>query len=234
MRKHKVVPLNAIIRSGSVGSIPANLFRIVISDLGIKSEERYESLMARYIRRAEAYPDAKKRATQRQGLSIELKKESISWKTFMRGLEFLGIEAFTMKIHLRHRNGNESVHAHTSKILEDKDAGTFLANLLHKVFFDLHIAGEDYDKRMDAFISRSKIDVHKRQRAAIRSALSKEMLKPNITWKTFIKGLLFVGVSKFGVELVLTHVVRKSVTQHGVMVDIDEFDQDESEENEDG
>lgn len=224
MRKQKIVPFGVMIRSGNVGSILANLFRVIMADIGIVTEERYDSLMARYIRRAEAMPDGKRIAALRQGLSVELLKASISWKTFMRGLEFLAVKEFTLIAHLTHRNSHVTAHVISSKILGDKDAGTCLSNLLQRAFFDLGIAGSAYEEKMEAYIDRSSASMHKRQRAAMRSAVGKDLLKDNITWKTFSKGMIFIGISKVTLELMLTHQVKKEVTRHVVSAEIDDLD----------
>lgn len=82
---------------------------------------------------------------------------------------------------------------------------------------------------METFIGRSKMKIHKRQKASIRAAVSKEILKPQLTWKTFIKGLLFVGVRAFTIRLRVYHEVR-GVTSHTLVADIDDVDTDAIEE----
>ncbi len=228
-RKHKTLPLNAQIRTGGGGSILAKLFRQVCSDLGLVEEDAFDRLIARFVMKASRLPDAAKKMALRQGLSVELKKESITWKTFMRGLEFLSIKKFELDIALEERDGSTSFHTVHSGILEDKDAGMVLAELFGKILLALKIHGDKYSACMETFIGRSKMKIHKRQKASIRAAISKEILKSQLTWKTFIKGLLFVGVRAFTIRLRVYHEVR-GVTVHTLVADIDDVDSEAIEE----
>lgn len=228
-RKHKTLPLNAQIRTGGGGSILARLFRQVCNDIGLVEEDAFDRLIARFVVKAARLPDAAKKMALRQGLSVELKKESITWKTFMRGLEFLSIKAFDLDIILEERNGNTSFHTVSSHILDDKDAGKVLADLFGVILLELKIHGDKYSACMESFIDRSKMSIHKRQKASIRAAVSKEILKSRLTWKTFIKGLLFIGVRMFTIRLRIHHQVR-GTTVHVLVADIDGVDDESLEE----
>lgn len=224
-RKHKAVPIGTMIYSGGVGSVLARLIREVMDGIGLREDDRYNALMTRYINRAAMLPDGKKLFVARQGLAVELKKENITWKTFMQGLDFIGAKKFTLTVILKHRDGEETYHSVASPIVRPSEAGSILAKLLWEIFFDLEVHGEKFDRMMRNYIekTRTRDQIHPRERASIRAALSKEFLKPNITWKTLIKGMLFLDIPEFSIRLALTHVVRAS-TVHGLTVKIDEID----------
>lgn len=224
-RKYKVVPIGTMIYSGGVGSVLARFIRGIMADIGLKKDDRYNALMARYISRASMLPDGGKLFAVRQGLSVELRKENITWKTFMQGLDFLGGREFILMFVLRHRDGSETYHSVVSKVLKPHEAGTVLAKLLWEIFFDLNVHGEKYEQLMKTFIekTRTRDQLHARERASIRAALSKEFLKPNITWKTLIKGLLFMDIPEFTIRLTLSHVVRAR-SKHELVVKIDDID----------
>ncbi len=231
-RKHQVLPLHASIRSGGADSVLAQLIRTVMGDLGIDREERYLALMGRYIRKAEAYPDARTRMISRQGLETELLRESISWKTFMRGLEFLNVETFTLEVVLKRRDGSESSHSTASGILSDKEAGNVLGDLLSKILFDLKIRGEAYEKCISSYIERACGSAHAKQKSALRAAIAKDLFKPNLTWKTLVKGIQFVDCTGFTIVLTIKRAGSKQPTVHRVNVNIDSAPLTDEEEDE--
>lgn len=108
-RKSKVQPFGAPIRTGSVGSILAKLYRTILHDLGI-DPSRYEALMERYIQRAHMDPNRKAKAAARAGLSKELLKETMTFKTFIKGLLFLAVARVDFKVTLHHANGKITTH----------------------------------------------------------------------------------------------------------------------------
>lgn len=230
-RKAKVIPIGTTIYSGGAGSILARLIRDVMWDIGLKTDERYSALMTRYISRASMLPDGKKLFVARQGLSVELKKENITWKTFMQGLDFIGVKKFSLMVILKHRDGAETYHTVHSQVIRPSDAGTVLAKLIQEIFFDLEVHGSKYDDLMKSYVdkTRTRSQIHARERASIRAALSKEFLKENITWKTFIKGMLFLDIPEFTIRLSLEHVVRVPTT-HFLSVKTDDLAQSGEED----
>ena len=219
VRKHKIRPFNMVVRSGGPGAVLARLFRTVMFDLGITENDRYDSMMARYIQKARLLPDAAKQEAARIGLSKELLKESITWKTFLKGLEFLYVKQVDFSLTLE-RNGALSEHSHSFLLGSREQPGKHLAVLLGIIFHELDIRGDEYSQLTDAYIERSRTIVHKRQRATIRASISKELLKTVMTWKTFLKGLSFIGVQRFTISIRLHHTVKK-LSMHTVQVSLD-------------
>lgn len=227
-RKHKVKPFQAPIKAGGAGAVLARLIRTTMYDLGIDEQDRYDSLMVRYIQKARFLPDAAKQEIARVGLSKELLKEAITWKTLLKGYEFLNIKqvgfGITFPLIRRSEGDKEEFYTSVTHIVLTKesreDPGKYLASLLAKVFHDLGIVKDDYDRLMDDFINNSRSVIHKRQRASIRASISKELLKGSITWKTFMKGLVFLNIAKFKIETKLYHA-NKQPTFHEISVVVD-------------
>lgn len=230
-RKHKVKPFQAPIKAGGAGAVLARLIRTTMYDLGIDEQDRYDSLMVRYIQKARFLPDAAKQEIARVGLSKELLKEAITWKTLLKGYEFLNIKqvSFGVVFPIAPKGQGQSdteVMNYTSVIHiiltkeNREDPGKYLASLLAKVFHDLGIVKDDYDRLMDNFIGNSRSIVHKRQRASIRASISKELLKGSITWKTFMKGLVFLSIARFNIQTKLYHS-NKPPTHHEISVVVD-------------
>lgn len=110
-RKHQTLPITQEITSGSVGGLLAALWRKILHDIGLKELDRYNSLMERYVQKALLDPNRVEKATARASLSKELLKVSMTWKTFVKGLSFLNVIKFELKIKLFHANGKMTEHA---------------------------------------------------------------------------------------------------------------------------
>ena len=109
-RKHRIVPIDQPIKTGSVGGILANIWRKIMHELGLKDLDRYNALMERYIQRALIDPNRVEKASARASLGKELLKESMTWKTFIKGLNFLNVLKFELRIRLYHTNGKVTDH----------------------------------------------------------------------------------------------------------------------------
>lgn len=215
-RKHKTRPLEAPIRSGNADAILAKLIRITMYDLGIYEEDRYNALMSRYIQRARFLPNADKVEAMRVGLSKELLKENITWKTLIRGYEFLAAEQVDFGVEFEWK-GKETYHEVSFLVKEVKEPGLILGKLMSLILHNLNVNEKDYDELVNRYIDRSRAVVFKRQRATLRASVSKELLKPSMTWKNFVsKGLLFLEVKKLTIKTRLLHS-RRSHTQHAVV-----------------
>lgn len=229
-RKHKVRPFGMEIKTGGTGAILAKLFRKIMEDLQINEQDRYDALMLRWIQKAVRMPNGEKIAAIRTGLSKELMKETISWKTFIRGLEFLYVEKFEITILLEHRDETVTKHYHSSPIVEESQSGVILADLLHRIYVDLKIVGDTYSSLMNDYIdSCTRTYIDKRHRATMRASLSKELLKNNMTWKTFVKGLVFLQIPSFTIHMKLHHLSKKT-TEHITRAVLDGISADKLEE----
>lgn len=227
VRKHRVRPFNMVIRTGGVGAVLARLIRTIMYDLGIVDQDRYDSLMIRYIQRARFLPDAAKQEAARIGLSKELMKESITWKTLLKGIEFLNVKQVEFTVAIE-RGGVVSDHVVSFQSGTKEEPGKILGVLMSNIFHALRIQEDEYSRLMDAYIERSRAVVHKRQKATIRASVSKELLKGSMTWKTFMKGLVFIGVSRFTIRVKLYHAA-KPATIHEIAVAVDGFDESDAD-----
>lgn len=120
-RKHKVLPFGKDIVTGSVGGLLAKFWRTIMADCGLHDFNRYEYLMARYVQKAYNDPNRNEKASARASLSKELMKDSITWKTFIKGLNFLSVLRFELSITLHHANGKVTQHK-VNAILDEIDA----------------------------------------------------------------------------------------------------------------
>lgn len=111
-RKKKVLPYETEVNTGTEGSILSKIYRTILTDLGM-DRQRYEALMNKYIQRSQHYPDRVQRAAARASLNKELLKESMTWKTFIKGLVFLRLWKIDITIRAYHMNQRVTEHRTT-------------------------------------------------------------------------------------------------------------------------
>lgn len=226
MNRRDTAPLGANISTGGPGSILAQLFRTILFDAGLDTEERFSALIGRYVHRAANLPNASKEMAKRQGLGAELRKTSFTWKTFIRGLDFHGVASLDLCLEICDKQGVWTTHRATRKLSAlmnpANNEGEILASLLKSILFDLNISGQAYEDRLERYMTRSKAGVAPSERATIRASINKELMKPRLSWNFFINGLLFVGVCKFKIKLTLVHH-RGVVREHELVANIDEI-----------
>lgn len=119
-RKHKTLPFGRKIVTGGVGGLLAKFWRTIMFDCGLHDFDRYNDLMARYIQKTYNDPNRNERSSARASLGKELMKDSITWKTFIKGLNFLGVLRFELNITLHHANGKVTQHQ-VKAILDEVD-----------------------------------------------------------------------------------------------------------------
>lgn len=115
-RKHKKIGLGQEIRGNTPGNILARLYRKILHNLGV-SPERYNALFDRYVQRASL--DPRKKTEIRAGLNEALLAEEMTFKTFVKGMDFLAIPSYDITITLHHANGKKTTHSIT--IIQEDD-----------------------------------------------------------------------------------------------------------------
>lgn len=102
-------PYAGEIKTGSTDSILASLFRTILYDLGI-TPSRFDTLLEKYIIRANIPTNIKEASSRRGNLRKELMSTSMSWKVFIKGLVFINIYKFDVSVRLYHRNNKITEH----------------------------------------------------------------------------------------------------------------------------
>lgn len=229
-RKAAVVPFNADIRTGGVGALLAKLLRIIFNNIHLE-QDRYSALMANYLRKKNLVHHRHEKTVARAGLSRELLKESITWKTWVKGLEFLNFKHASFTILPVFSNRAESRHSFSFNPQKVTTPGPLLGAFYHQIEDELGLSAEIRETLMETYLQRSLGSVTEKARAAAKAGVTKDLQKRSMTWKTFIKGLVFLGIVKFTIDLVLTHP-GGSTSVHQMVVSLDDFkEEDESEDD---
>lgn len=221
-RKRKQHPPSAEIRTGGVDSILAKLFRtITFKDLKMEID-RYHALMENYLRKMQLNANRVEKQDARIGLSRELMCETMTWKTFMDGLRFLNVVSFEIDLLGFYPDNSVSRHIHNVEITDRENEGEILSEFFIKMEAERGIDQEAFSELLDAYILRSRVNPKKKERAAIRASLTKELLNTSMTWRSFVKGLSFFGMARFTLTLTLRHRSGR-LTRHFVKVVLDDY-----------
>ena len=88
-----------------------------------------------------------------------------------------------------------------------------LSTLYKKILFDLKLDTEKFNALLVRYIIRARLPVNVMEESTARGNIRKELLGDRSTWKTFIKGLIFINVVKVDF-IVRLHHADKRITEH--------------------
>ena len=233
-RKHKVVPYGVDIVTGGLGSELSKLFRTILHDNGVDAE-RYNDLMYWYIVREQAKANRNERAEARMGLSQELMKEAMTWKTFIKGLKFLHIDTFELGLTLTLEGAEPSSKPVflqlKSKLSNYTHPGEILGELFQLLQTHQGITPQMHEELLHGYIEKTRGHQSRKDKAAARASLNKELQKTVMSWRTFIKGLVFHRTVKYMLSITLFRRL-KPPTQHSVVVNLDDYTETSDEGDE--
>lgn len=106
------------IRSGTADSILASLFRHILASYNV-TNDRFNSYLERYIVRSNIPRNIKDISSVRGNLKKELTKNTMSWRVFVKGLQFLNFNKFEIIIRLYDPIRKDVYHDHSKMIILD-------------------------------------------------------------------------------------------------------------------
>lgn len=116
--QHK--PLAELIKTGTADNVLSSLYRKILFDLNIDFT-RFNHLTEQYIIRAGLARHAKETTSVRGNLKKELLHDRMSWKVFIKGLNFLRVVRFDITIRLYHHNQKLTEHTKTVVLYSSED-----------------------------------------------------------------------------------------------------------------
>lgn len=81
------------------------------------------------------------------------------------------------------------------------DSDSILASLFRIILHKEGITGAKFNSQLAKYIIKANIPRNIKEISSIRGNLKKELLRTSMSWKVFIKGIMFLNVFKF--ELVI-------------------------------
>ncbi len=103
-----------------------------------------------------------------------------------------------------------------------------LASMFKTILMDLGITAMRFDQLIDRYMVNALISNIK-EVSSQRGNLKKELLKAQMSWKVFIKGLVFLGVVRFELALTLHHANGKA-TIHSKVIKLDNVDKESNDD----
>lgn len=130
---------------------------------------------------------------------------------------------------------------HIRQILSAPDKGAsktygingVLARLFRTMLKDLGVDGARWGSLMSDYLTdpRNAVPENKRDKTSARGNINKELFRPQMTWKVFFKGLRFLKIAEFEIQII---TVRKNGQRyvHVTNVVLDTLDDEPSEQDE--
>lgn len=103
----------------------SKLFRKILFERDIEARQ-WDTLMRRYLSDSGNHiPDnSRDQSTTRGNLNKELNKRDMTWKTFVKGLKFLGAVSVKFSVTIKWPNGTQTVHERDVLVRTPKVLGT--------------------------------------------------------------------------------------------------------------
>lgn len=114
-------------------------------------------------------------------------------------------------------SNNQQEDSLPSHRLKSGTPDNILASLFHRILFELGIDTERFNQLMARYIVNARIPVNVQEASTAKGNLRKELMGDKMTWKTFIKGLRFLNISKFEI-VIRAHHRNGTVSEHSESV----------------
>jgi hypothetical protein len=221
--KDLILPYGEQIHTGTADSILSSMYRDILSDLQIKEEGRFLMLINKYVTRTIPPEDISEISSVRNILRKNLMKSVMTWKVFIKGLKVLNVKKFDLAFHLKSTDGSSVEVAVIRTVLLDEnavkkereinDSNKAISILFHDVLFEMNVNTSKFSSLIAEYIEKANIPSNIKEISSTRGNIKKELLKNTISWKVFIKGLMFLNVSRFDIGVSLHHTNGK-ITNH--------------------
>jgi hypothetical protein len=208
---NQVKPVRARHVYRGVGGSLAELFRTIQYDLGI-SGPRMEMLISDFIiSEKRNVPDNRaERFLVRGNIRRELERPSMTFKVFIKMLKIIGIRCmdFGVVLDFGHNSPEQTHYTHldlkarSNKSIQLSDeigsVSSSLSCLWNKIKDSQGNSEERFNALLASFISveRKKIEDKNIAKLFTKGAIRRELEKPSMTFKVFVKGLRVLGVKR--------------------------------------
>jgi hypothetical protein len=217
-----LIPWNKPIVSCSKESTLAALFRgIVIREIGM-SEDRFISLISKYVDKTTPKTQSKEISSIKGNVHKEYMKSHMTWRVFLRAFKILSLPGFSVTMKLRFKEGNvKEVSVGRNVILQEgytvderdvKDPDTALYKLYNDVQMAVGMDVHMFNRLFNRYALGTRIPLNMKDISSARGNLNKELKKSTMSWKVFMKGLSFLSAEEveFGIHVILYNGKLKS------------------------
>jgi len=208
------------IGSGGSDAILSSYFRDILKDLHIDTN-RFLALLDKYIIREGLASNTAEISTSRSAFRRELLNPTMTWKVFLKGLKFLKVTNIIMSVTMFRDDSKTTIHEYefaiSDELVKDESANSKDANVLElflrQILDELKINDEQFSDYLDHYVKISKPGSTPVDQYTTKCSLRREILKDYISWKIFIKGILFLRTYKMIFHLNLLYE-NKLISTH--------------------
>lgn len=211
-----------------VGGSLAELFRIIQYDLGI-SGPRMEVLISEFIiAEKRSIPDNRvSRFLVRGNIRRELERPSMTFKVFIKMLKIIGVRQMDFGVGLEFNTSREyqehsvliDLKSHTNKSIQLSDSSQSVSSSLTTLWDNIksyqNYTEDEFDSLLANFITveRKKIEDKRVARLFTKGNVKRELDKPSMTFKVFVKGLRVLGVKRVKLFVTIQRTISGSDRQ---------------------
>lgn len=109
---------------------------------------------------------------------------------------------------------------------------SILASLFRTILMDLNVTAIRFDRLLERYINNARLPNNIKEASSQRGNLKKELLKSSMSWKVFVKGMVFLNVRKFDISIKL-HLSSGLVSEHHKTVILANYTDDNHEASND-
>ena len=117
-------------------------------------------------------------------------------------------------------------------ISQVQGVGGILARLLRTIWFDNRITSSEMDRNLRQYVHgvREDIDKPSVKQFMNMSNLRREILKPHISWKFFIKAIKVMKANRVEFSVTLHYKHTEKTSKHSVLIDLGNVPDDSEED----
>jgi len=209
------------IRTGEPDAVLAGIWRQIMRNYGMDFA-RLDDLVTDYSKMM-TFMTPEKQSQYRGNVLSDLKSEKMTWGTFLRGIRCLKMQKMDFILHLHHL---QYITEHTLvkefappevdidlPLPNGDKPPTELYYLYTSIRHDLGISVADTQQLLTKYMIRCQIPLTHKNKTSVRGNIKKDLFGERLSWASLIRGLNFLEIVKFDVEIVLYPKKGKS-TRH--------------------
>lgn len=221
------------ISSGVSDAVLSAMFRQIKADYKI-DDTRVADLVENFSRKMTHLP-VEKRNHWKGNVPSDLKRDTMTWYTFIRGMRALGSLSFVIELDLKHKNAMVTTHRFVKELPkpdepegeESEQEGVRKRGVsdLHvfymQIMNELGISISTFDTLVASCVRR--IASKNKTKTNTRGNLKKEVLGKSLSWASFIRGLVLLNIEEFQFKITLNFKKGRSST-HQLRIYLPDYD----------
>jgi hypothetical protein len=109
---------------------------------------------------------------------------------------------------------------------------SILASLFRTILMELNVTPIRFERLLERYITNARLPNNIKEASSQRGNLKKELLKSSMSWKVFVKGMVFLNVRKFDISIKLHHA-SGLISEHRKTIALVNFTDHETEASDD-